>query len=135
MAKLVCDIVTPARKLFSEEVYLVTVPGSEGEMGFLQGHEPLVAVLADGAVRIQCEKESEILHFVLQGGYVEVTGEKIIILADKACSVADVEVAHVQEELAALEAELAELPESDARKATLAANISWCKTQIHGASA
>ena len=51
MAGLVCDIVTPAARLYSDDAYMVVVPGVEGEMGFLQGHAPLVSVLADGVAR------------------------------------------------------------------------------------
>ena len=60
---------------------MVVVPGVEGEMGFLKGHVPLVSVLADGVARIQNEKDGETQRFALQGGYVEVTGKKVIILA------------------------------------------------------
>ena len=77
MAGLVCDIVTPAAKLLSDDAYMVVVPGVEGEMGFLHGHVPLVSVLADGVVRIQAENGGEMKRFALQGGYVQVTGQKV----------------------------------------------------------
>ena len=79
MAGLACDIVTPAAKLFSNDAYMVVVPGVEGEMGFLQGHVPLVSTLADGIVRVQLEQNGEAKKFALQGGYVQVTGKKVII--------------------------------------------------------
>ena len=66
MAGLVCDIVTPAAKLLSDDAYMVVVPGVEGEMGFLHGHVPLVSVLADGVVRIQAENGGEMKRFALQ---------------------------------------------------------------------
>ena len=62
MASFKCDIVTPAEKLAACEVEMVVVPGVEGEMGFLAGHAPLV--------------------------YVQVTDDKVIILADSATPVA-----------------------------------------------
>ena len=74
MAKLICDIVTPAAKLYSDEAYMVVVPGVEGEMGFLHGHVPLVSALAAGVVRIQSDREADKQRFALQGGYVEGTG-------------------------------------------------------------
>lgn len=80
---LVCDIVTPSAKLYSDACTMVVVPGLEGSMGFLQGHVPLVSPLADGLVRV--EKEGgEAVEFECSGGYVQVTGEKVIVLADKA---------------------------------------------------
>lgn len=130
MSNLVCDIVTPAAKLYSEDAYMVVVPGVEGEMGYLQGHVPLVSTLADGVARVQREKDGDMQQFVLQGGYVEVTGKKVIILADRAKSVEEVDEATVKAELANLEAELASLSEEEARRTPLASDIAWCKTQM-----
>ena len=59
MAKLICDIVTPAAKLYSDEAYMVVVPGVEGEMGFLHGHVPLVSALADSELEAQLAALSE----------------------------------------------------------------------------
>ncbi|MBP5314225.1 MAG: ATP synthase F1 subunit epsilon [Eggerthellaceae bacterium] len=85
MAALACDIVTPTKKLFSaENVSMVIVPGVEGEMGFLYGHVPLVSALADGTARLQFEKEEKEKKFSIKGGYVQVTGKKVIVLADSA---------------------------------------------------
>ena len=120
MAGLVCDIVTPAAKLYSDDAYMVVVPGVEGEMGFLQGHVPLVSVLADGVARIQNEKDGETQRFALQGGYVEVTGKKVIILADRALPASEINAAEVREQLAALEAKAAEQSEEAVAKTTLA---------------
>lgn len=135
MAGLTCDIVTPAAKLFSDDAYMVVVPGIEGEMGFLKGHVPLVSVLADGVVRIQSERDGEHKRFALHGGYVEVTGSKVIILADRALPVGDIDVAAVREELAALETKAADLAEGEVAKTTLPADIAWCRVQLHAAKA
>ena len=80
---LVCDIVTPSAKLYSDECKMVVVPGQEGSMGFLQGHVPLVSPLADGPVRVEKE-DGQTVEFQCSGGYVQVTGTKVIVLADKA---------------------------------------------------
>lgn len=130
MAKLICDIVTPAAKLFSDEAYMVVVPGVEGEMGFLQGHVPLVSALSDGIVRVQSDKDADTQRFALQGGYVEVSGSKVIILADRALPVSDIDAAVVRAQLGELEAQIATLSESEANKTTLPADIAWCKVQI-----
>ena len=134
MAKLICDIVTPAAKLFSDEAYMVVVPGVEGEMGFLQGHVPLVSALSDGVVRVQGDKDAEVQRFALQGGYVEVTGSKVIILADRALPVSDIDVAAVRTQLSELEAQCAAVSEGEVNKTTFPADIVWCKLQIEAAS-
>ena len=83
MAGLVCDIVTPSAKLLSVDCHMVVVPGMEGSMGFLAGHVPLVSPLADGLVRV-VKDNGDADEFECSGGYVQVTGEKVIVLADKA---------------------------------------------------
>ena len=135
MAGLACDIVTPAAKLFSDDAYMVVVPGVEGEMGFLKGHVPLVSLLADGVVRIQAENGGETKRFALQGGYVQVTGQKVIILADRAAAVEDINAEAVREKLAELQATLAGMTEEEAAKTTLAADISWCNAQLRALAA
>ena len=135
MAGLVCDIVTPVAKLYSSDAYMVVVPGVEGEMGFLKGHVPLVSVLSDGVARIQVEQDGEQIRFALQGGYVEVTGNKVIILADRALPAADVDVAAVRTEQSSLEAQIAQLSEAELAKTTLSADLEWCHVQLHAAQA
>ena len=130
MAGFMCDIVTPVAKLVSDEVELVVVPGVEGEMGFLKGHAPLVSVLADGEARVKAT-----VHYALQGGYVEVTDDKVIILADRALPAADIDVEQVCEQLAGIEEQLSGLSEEEARKTTLAADKAWCDVQLRVAKA
>ena len=84
MSKIACDIVTPEAKFYSGDVYCVVVPGSEGEMGFLCNHAPIVSTLADGVVRVQEENGGPHREFAIEGGYVQVDGKKVIVLADKA---------------------------------------------------
>lgn len=135
MAGLVCDIVTPAAKLYSNDAYMVVVPGVEGEMGFLQGHVPLVSVLADGVVRIQIENGGETKRFALQGGYVQVTGQKVIILADRALPAESIDADKARADLAELEAKLAGMTAEEAALTTLAADISWCNAQLKAVAA
>lgn len=84
MPKFACDIVTPEAKFYEGEAHFIVVPGSEGEMGFLYDHVPLVSTLRDGSVRIQEEEGGTFKEFAIEGGYVQVSGTKVIILADKA---------------------------------------------------
>lgn len=135
MASLKCDIVTPQAKFYSDEAYFVVVPGVEGEMGYLPGHAQTVTVLADGVVRVQNENGGDFKRFALQGGYAQVTGEKVIILADRALPVEDIDVAAVTAELAELEAKQGAMSEEEALKTTIALDIAWCNTQIKAATA
>ena len=53
-------------------------------MGFLYDHVPLVSTLADGVVRVQKDEGGPFKEFAVEGGYVQVSGDKVIILADRA---------------------------------------------------
>ncbi|MEG0071140.1 MAG: ATP synthase F1 subunit epsilon [Raoultibacter sp.] len=136
MSQLACDIVTPQAKLFSEEVYTVIVPGIEGEMGFLEGHAPLVSVLSDGVVRLRKENGADMQSFALQGGYVEVTGRKVIVLADRACAVADIDVEQVRAEADEAKAEIEALSDDNAAaRSTLQSTVLWCELRLKAAQA
>ena len=134
MANLVCDIVTPAEQQFSEECYMVAVPGSGGHMGFMPGHAPLMSTLADGEVRIFSDANTLTHRFACQGGYVQVTGEKVIILADRAMQVDDIDTSEVSSKIAELKAAIDATPEDDVERNVLAYDLKWYETLQHVAA-
>lgn len=125
MSTLQCDIVTPVEKLFTSEAYMVVVPGIEGEMGFLEGHAPLVSGLADGMVRVLSDASTVANRYCMQGGYVQVTGEKVIVLADRAVAVEDIDKAAVPEQLEEAQSRLAAAAEDDPTRTVLEADVRW----------
>lgn len=76
------DIVTPEKKVFTGDVNFVVVPGELGELGFLPNHAPLMSGLKIGLVRVQ--QEGKTFKVAVSGGFVEVRGNKVTILADTA---------------------------------------------------
>jgi F-type H+-transporting ATPase subunit epsilon len=129
MASMTCDIVTPAKKLYTQECYMVVVPGELGAMGFMPGHAPLVSTLADGTVRVYSDASTVSQTYALQGGYVQVTGEKVIILADKAVPVGEIDVDDVKAQIANLESQIAQLSEDSAERSLLDIDLAWCRLQ------
>jgi F-type H+-transporting ATPase subunit epsilon len=79
---LTLEIVTPESRVYSDTVDTVVVPTTEGEIGILPGHIPVVAQLGAGELRATKAGSTELL--VVGGGFVQVTGEKVSILADSA---------------------------------------------------
>ncbi len=73
------QIITPDTELFSGEVNTVVVPGSDGEIGILNGHAPLVSSLSEGKVKVKIDNGEKI--FEVKGGVIEVLNNNIIILA------------------------------------------------------
>ena len=125
MSTLNCDIVTPAEKLFTSECYMVVVPGVEGEMGFLEGHAPLVSGLADGTVRVLSDAGTVANHYCMQGGYVQVTGEKVLVLADRAVAVEDIDRAALPAQLEEAQGRLSAAAEDDPERSLLEADVRW----------
>ena len=76
------DIVTPVRAMVTDQVKQVNVPGDEGDFGILYDHAPLLTTLRPG--RLSYEKNNEIVPLVVSGGYLEVADNRVIILADSA---------------------------------------------------
>jgi F-type H+-transporting ATPase subunit epsilon len=133
MATLTCDIVTPAKKLFTSECHMVVVPGIEGEMGFLVNHAQLMSTLADGTVRVLSDASTVAHRFALQGGYVQVTGDKVIILADRALPVEDIDLDDVRAKISAAEEEISKADDS-ADKNLAEVNLAWYRILEHAAS-
>ena len=134
MATLTCDIVTPAKKLFTSECHMVVVPGIEGEMGFLVNHAQLMSTLADGTARVLSDASTVAHRFALQGGYVQVTGDKVIILADRALPVEDIDLDDVRAKISAAEEEISKADDS-ADKNLAEVNLAWYRILEHAASA
>ena len=77
-----CDIVTQERTVYSEQVDYVSLPGTEGIMGILPNHAPLLTALAFGEVMTR--KDGDEQYFAIGGGFAEVQPDHVIILADSA---------------------------------------------------
>jgi F-type H+-transporting ATPase subunit epsilon len=75
-----CEIVSQDKSLFEGDVDIVIVPGSNGEMGILPGHAPLLATLGYGILRIRIKGEEQ--AFTIAGGVVEVRPDIVTVLAD-----------------------------------------------------
>jgi F-type H+-transporting ATPase subunit epsilon len=79
---ILLEIVTPEARVYSETVDTVVIPTVEGEVGILPGHIPLVAQVEAGELRATKAGVTEFL--VVGGGFAQVTGDKVSILADSA---------------------------------------------------
>src|SRR3989304_4400656 len=82
MAKIKLDIVTAERTVLSEEVDIVVAPGTEGQLGILPGHAPLMTMLEPGELMVR--KGGEESYFAVTGGFLEVRPDRVVILADAA---------------------------------------------------
>jgi F-type H+-transporting ATPase subunit epsilon len=85
------DVITPERRLVSETVDYVTVPGAEGELGILPGHTPLISQLRTGVLAYT--QGGATRRLLVSGGFVEVNSDRVSVLADLAEFPAEVDTA------------------------------------------
>jgi len=106
-----CAVVTQDRQLFEGEVDMVVAPGTEGIMGILPNHAPLLTTLAFGELIVRTGEEEEI--FAVAGGVMEVQPDAVVILADSGEHVAEIDEERAEKARLRAEELLAEGPPPD----------------------
>ena len=92
---ILLEIVTPERLAYSDEVDAVVLPGSEGEMGVLPHHAPLVSTLGVGELRIRKGGSEE--SFAIVGGFVQVRPDRVVVMAETADMASEIDLERAQE--------------------------------------
>jgi len=80
--QLLLEVVTPDRMVLSTEAEVVVLPGAEGQFGVLPGHIPFLSALEIGEMYYKAGGKTE--YLAVSGGFAEVTGEKVTIVAESA---------------------------------------------------
>jgi len=123
------DIVTAERVVFSEDVDVVIAPGVEGQLGVLPHHAPLMTTLMPGELLVR--KGGEEFSLAITGGFVEVRPDRIIVLADAAERVEEIDVARAEEAKRRAEERLkAPAPEVDLLRAEAALRRSLMRLEV-----
>ena len=84
MADLHFELVTPDRLVMAADVYMVVVPGTEGESGIMAGHAPYMTTLKDGDVAVYRSAGAQPERIPVTGGFAEVGEQGLTILAESA---------------------------------------------------
>jgi len=92
---ILLEIVTPERLAYSGEVDAVVLPGSEGELGILPHHAPLVSTLGVGELRYRKGGEEE--SFAIVGGFVQVRPDRVVVMAETADMASEIDLEKAQE--------------------------------------
>jgi F-type H+-transporting ATPase subunit epsilon len=95
MSPMRLEIITAERVLFEGDVDIVVAPGSEGEMGILPHHAALMTMLQAGELRYRIAGEET--YLAITGGFMEVTGDQVTVLADAAERADEIDEARAQE--------------------------------------
>jgi F-type H+-transporting ATPase subunit epsilon len=89
------EIVTPDRVVYNQDVNMVIARATDGDIGILPGHAPLIAGLAIAPLRIKLEEGEE--QLAVTGGFIEVQPQKVTVLAKSAETAAEIDVRRAQE--------------------------------------
>jgi F-type H+-transporting ATPase subunit epsilon len=115
------EVVSRVRRLYhTDRADIVIIPGSEGEMGVLPNHTPLLTTLAIGELRIV--EGEDVVSFVVYGGVVEVRPDKVTVLADDAESVYELDMAQIESARSRARDLMASSP-SEAQRAEIAQEL------------
>ena len=92
---ILLEIVTPERLAYSDTVDAVVLPGSEGELGVLPHHAPLLSMLGVGELRIRKAGTEE--SFAIVGGFLQVRPDRVVVMAETADMASEIDLEKAQQ--------------------------------------
>ena len=128
MSQLTCQFVRPDKLLYEGAIDHVILQTRSGELGVWPGHASEICALGTGVVRITTPESEgkEVKLVAISGGYAEIDDDTVIILADHARSLDDIEPDVVEETRESAISARDELPQGDHRRAYYDSKIKWC---------
>ena len=108
---LTLEIVTPEARVYSDVIDSVVIPTVEGEVGILPGHIPLLTQVDNGELRVSKGNTTEWL--AVGGGFAQVSGDKVSILAERAITEEKIDEHAVEEAIKRAEAAIKESAQLD----------------------
>ena len=108
---LTLEIVTPEARVYSDTIDSVVIPTVEGEIGILPGHIPLLTQVADGELRVT--KGATTTSLAIGGGFAEIDGDKVSVLAERAIAEEQIDERFVEEAMKRAEQAIKEAKNMD----------------------
>ena len=94
------ELVSPERLLLSVQAASVLMPGAEGDLGILPGHAPLITSLRPGVIEVSsAEGDPANTRIFVDGGIAEVARDQLVVLAEEAIAVADLDRAELEQRI------------------------------------
>jgi F-type H+-transporting ATPase subunit epsilon len=100
------EVLTPEGEVFNDEVEMVSTRTSVGSIGILANHQPLLAMLDPTELRLY-KSESEVIRYAQGEGFLQMTGERALVLVDEVFSLDDLNASDLQDRLRRAEDEIA----------------------------
>ncbi len=126
--KLQLEVVTPYKRVLSEEVDEITAPGLIGEFGILPGHTPMLTTLKIG--EFSYRQGDETFHLAVNWGYVEVEEDKVTVLVETAEPADEIDIERARAALGRAEEALKGLPSEDKNFRTMEAALERAMIRI-----
>jgi F-type H+-transporting ATPase subunit epsilon len=123
--KIHFDLVSPEQMLLSEDVMMVTLPGTEGYFGVLAGHAPVISTLRPGVIEVK-DGESGDMRIFVRGGFAEVDATKVVVLAEEAIPLADLDVEALESRIRDTEEDLT-AAKTDSERARVAETLDYLR--------
>ena len=92
------EVLTPEGEVFNDEVEMVSTRTSVGSIGLLAHHQPLLAMLDPTELRLY-KSESDVVRFAQGEGFLQVTGERVLVLVDEAFAIDDLDAGDLRDRL------------------------------------
>ena len=108
--KFPVEVLTPEGKVFDDEVELVSTMTAVGSIGLLAHHQPLLAMLDPTELRLY-KSESEVIRYAQGEGFLQMTGERALVLVDEVFPVDELDASDLRERAKRAEDELANAEE------------------------
>ena len=128
MRTLRLEIVTPEAKAYSEDVEMVVLPGTDGELGVYPQHVPVLTTLQPGELRVL--KGGRETSLAVGGGFAEITGESISVLTDMALESSAIDEAAAEAAVARAQAAMKEDHVAE-EVASIRASLQKALAQLH----
>lgn len=122
MAELTVSLVAVDRQVWSGAAKMVVAKTVEGEIGILPGHEPVLALLVEGALRVE-ETNGQVILVAVHGGFFSVDANVVNVISEVAELAEDIDVARAKDALARAEAAGESKDESAIRRAETRLNV------------
>jgi len=108
---LTLEIVTPEARVYADTIDSVVIPTVEGEIGVLPGHIPLLTQVADGELCVT--KGSTVSYLVIGGGFAQIDGDRVSVLAERAISEEHIDEKTVEDAMKRAELAIKEAKDMD----------------------
>ncbi len=115
--KTAFELVSPERVLLSQDVEMVVVPGGEGYLGALAGHAPLISTLQPGPIDVYENRPERSRSIFVSGGFVEITGERVTVLAEGATPLEELDAGAVDQKIRDLSEDVTDAKSDTERQA------------------